>query len=61
MSRAHAARQLLALGPLTFREFVEITGWPRRAARYWLDVLIKACEVVRQQSGRRGYMFGLAA
>jgi hypothetical protein len=30
MTRAHAARQLLALGPLTLPEFVEITGWSYR-------------------------------
>ena len=30
MTRVHAIRQLLALGPLTFREFREITGWPPR-------------------------------
>ena len=27
MTRAHAALQLLRLGPLTLHEFVEITGW----------------------------------
>jgi hypothetical protein len=30
MTRTHAARQLLALGPLTLPEFVEITGWQYR-------------------------------
>jgi len=30
MTKRHAALQLLALGPLQFREFVEITGWPAR-------------------------------
>lgn len=30
MTRTHALRQLLALGPLTFRELREITGWPPR-------------------------------
>lgn len=27
MTRTHAATSLLALGPLTFSEFVMITGW----------------------------------
>jgi hypothetical protein len=30
MTRTHAARQLLALGPLSLPEFMEITGWPYR-------------------------------
>jgi hypothetical protein len=42
MTRAHAARQLLALGPLTLTEFVAITGWPYRACiavlRYLRDL-----------------------
>lgn len=27
MTRTHAAQQLLAHGPLTFSEFMAITGW----------------------------------
>jgi hypothetical protein len=30
MTRTHAARQLLALGPLSLPEFMEITGWKYR-------------------------------
>lgn len=30
MTKIHAARQLLALGPLTLSEIVEITGWEYR-------------------------------
>ena len=40
MSRTHAALQLLALGPLHYREFREITGWPSRvctATLYYLS------------------------
>jgi hypothetical protein len=33
VTRVHAARQLLALGPLPLCEFIEITGWPRKVAR----------------------------
>lgn len=32
MTRAHALRQLLAHGPLTQPEIVDITGWPIKAA-----------------------------
>jgi hypothetical protein len=33
MTRTYAARRLLELGPLEFREFVQITGWPYRVCR----------------------------
>lgn len=42
MTRTHATLQLLAHGPLTFRDFREITGWPPRVCtgtlahlRFW--------------------------
>ena len=44
MTHTHAALQLLALGPLTFREFVAVTGWPYKTARGVISYL--------QQSGR---------
>lgn len=40
MTRIHAARQLLALGPLSFGEFVEITGWPYKTCRHVLTKLV---------------------
>lgn len=33
MNRTYAARRLLEHGPLTFREFREVTGWPEKACR----------------------------
>jgi hypothetical protein len=43
MTRDHAGLQLLKLGPLSFREFVEITGWRTgRTARHVLDRLAGA-------------------
>jgi hypothetical protein len=39
-TRMHAARQLLRLGPLTFSEFVEITGWPVKTCRGVLSYLV---------------------
>jgi hypothetical protein len=32
MKRTYAAARLLELGPLTFRDFRDITGWPERCA-----------------------------
>lgn len=39
MTRLYAARKLLALGPLTLADFIEITGWPARRARQTLAAL----------------------
>ena len=46
MTRTHAALKLLEHGPLTWAEFVAITGWPRRAARKCLNWLIETGRVV---------------
>ena len=40
MNRTYAARQLLALGPLSFGQFAEITGWPTKACRRVLSYLV---------------------
>ena len=40
MTRTHAARQLLALGPLSFAQFADITGWPIAACRRVLSYLV---------------------
>jgi hypothetical protein len=40
MTRAHAARMLLAHGPLTMRDFVTITGWPVATCRRVLSYLV---------------------
>lgn len=40
MTRTYIALKLLEHGPLTFREFREITGWPGRTASktlWWLQ------------------------
>lgn len=51
MTRTHAARQLLALGPLTFGQFATITGWPvaacRRVLSYLVDDLGQAERIAR--------------
>jgi hypothetical protein len=46
MTRTHAAQRLLAHGPLTFREFVEITGWSRYACMKTLGWLQETSRVV---------------
>lgn len=40
MTREYAARQLLAHGALTARQFIEITGWTSRIAHHTLERLI---------------------
>ena len=51
MTRAHAARMLLAHGPLTFGEFATITGWPvaicRRVLSYLVDTTGQAMRANR--------------
>ncbi len=54
MTRAHAARQLLALGPLTWGQFVTITGWSLRNARHTLRHLMANGEVTFEGSAHRG-------
>lgn len=39
-TKVYAARQLLALGPLSFAEFLEITGWPFKTCRRVLSYLV---------------------
>lgn len=51
MTRAHAARRLLALGPLTLAEFVEITGWPYRQCVRLLEYLCDRGEVQHERCG----------
>ncbi len=46
MTRAYAARKLLELGPLEFREFVAITGWPYRVCRGVISHLQAAGRIV---------------
>jgi hypothetical protein len=48
MTRAHAARQLLALGPLSFRDFHAITGWPYAVARSVISYLQDAGYIVNE-------------
>lgn len=43
MTRTYAALRLLELGPLTFREFAEITGWPVKASRRVWKHLLYSC------------------
>lgn len=54
MTRKHAALQLLRLGELTAREFVEITGWPRRVALYTLAWMVQTGAVEYVGTTQRG-------
>ena len=60
MTRAHAARALLAHGPLTLAEFLEVTRWPYRSAQGVLSRLIEAGHVESQRIGRRSNQYRLA-
>lgn len=45
MTRTQAATSLLALGPLTFAEFVMITGWTVYQCRKTIDYLQRSGKV----------------
>lgn len=60
MTRLYAAQKLLSLGPLCLSEFVEITGWPRKAARQTLAALTERGLVEYRGNTRRG-VYGVAA
>lgn len=48
MTRAHAARQLLALGPLSMRDFRAITGWPAKVSRKVISSLQERGYIVNE-------------
>ncbi|MBK5204338.1 MAG: hypothetical protein JJD98_02705 [Polaromonas sp.] len=51
MTRQHATLQLLRHGELTFREFVDITGWSRSACARWLSAFVDTGEVLHPRRG----------
>lgn len=55
MTRTHATTQLLKLGPLTVAEFIEITGWPSRVARYTLAWMVQTGAVEYVGNTRKGF------
>jgi hypothetical protein len=52
MTRIHAARCLLKLGPLSFQEFVCITGWPKKQARNTIKQMQRNYEL--NNAGQKG-------
>lgn len=60
MTRVYIAKRLLEHGPLTAREFTEITGWPSRQALNALRALVKTGSALRL-GGQRHYRYRLAA
>jgi hypothetical protein len=54
MTRIEVAVKLLALGPLTPREFREIAGWPQEQCRNTLRWLAETRRVYRCNGGRWG-------
>lgn len=56
MTRAYAAKRLLEHGPLTFRDFMEITGWTIHSAKNVIERLEKAGDVRPENiDGHRHY------
>lgn len=60
MTRLYAAQKLLSLGPLCLSEFVEITGWPRKAARKTLAALVERGCIEYRGNTHKGF-YGVAA
>lgn len=61
MTRTYAAKRLLEHGPLTLREFMEITGWQYESARTALDLLIQAgVAIFYSEMGCRRNLYRLA-
>ena len=61
MTRTYAARKLLEHGPLTLREFVEITGWRYTQARGVIGYLLGLGELNHVNvPGTRRYVYRLA-
>lgn len=54
MTRLYAAQKLLSLGPLCLADFIEITGWPRKAARKTLAALVERGRVEYRGNTRKG-------
>ncbi len=62
MTRTHCARKLLEHGPLTYGEFMEITGWRHSVAKSVIGKLVERGSV--QRTTERGcfrYIYRLAA
>lgn len=60
MTRLYAAQKLLALGPLELADFIEITGWPRKAARKTLAALVELGLAEYRGTTQKG-VYGVAA
>jgi hypothetical protein len=54
MTRPYAARRLLAHGPLTLREFIDITGWSKDIGKNVLRRLVAEGEFVFEGSRHLG-------
>lgn len=62
MTRCYAACKLLEHGPLSLREFIEITGWGRSIASARLnDLLLRGRVERRIVRGHRHYLYELVA
>ena len=57
MTRTYAVRRLLELGPLTYGELRDITGWPSSTIHF---VLNRLGARRFSQEGTHGILYGLA-
>ena len=61
MTRTHAAKRLLEHGPLSFGDFMSITGWRETIASSALDRLMKRGAVsIKNMDGKRHYFLAVA-
>lgn len=51
MTRAYAARRLLEHGPISFKEFLEITNWPYQKARNTIKHLAEKGDIQSTKNG----------
>lgn len=61
MRKTYVAKRLLEHGPLSFREFCEITGWPRSTCAVALRGLVETgLAIWREPQGSRERVYELA-
>lgn len=59
--RTYTAKRLLEHGPLTYREFKEITGWPENAVESTLKGLVDTgIAQFSEEAGNRRRLYSLA-
>lgn len=61
MTRFYAAKRLLQLGPLTFAELIDITGWSVKQVEKTIYAMVDEGELIRfKQPGTRRNLYAVA-